>query len=95
MGHPDVRPDHYKRCSLVAHAHKLTRPLTLVHGTGDDNVVFAHTLRLSSALLGAGRPHTVIPLAGASHLVTQEGVIDNLLRLDLDFIKKALSSRAT
>jgi len=95
MGHPDVRPDHYERCSLVAHAHKLTRPLTLVHGTGDDNVVFAHTLRLSSALLGAGRPHTVIPLAGASHLVTQEGVIDNLLRLDLDFIKKALSSRAT
>ncbi|WP_128376993.1 prolyl oligopeptidase family serine peptidase [Streptomyces cavernae] len=95
MGHPDVHHDHYERCSLVAHAHKLTRPLMLVHGTADDNVVVGHTLRLSAALLAAGRPHTVLPLADATHLVTREGVIDSLLRLDLDFIKKSLNSRAT
>ena len=33
------------------------RPMLLVHGLADDNVVAAHTLRLSAALLGAGRPH--------------------------------------
>ncbi|MGP4048595.1 hypothetical protein [Streptomyces sp. 2A115] len=32
------------------------------------------------------------PAPGATHLVTQEGVMDTLLRLDLDFIKKSLSS---
>ena len=92
MGHPDVQPENYERCSLVAHAHKLTRPLMLVHGMADDNVAPAHMLRFSAALLAAGRPHTVLPLPGATHLVTQEGVIDTLLRLDLDFIKKSLDS---
>ncbi|WUI52304.1 prolyl oligopeptidase family serine peptidase [Streptomyces sp. NBC_00414] len=93
LGHPDVQPDHYDRCSLVAHAHKLTRPLMLVHGLADDNVVPAHMLRFSAALLAAGRPHTVLPLAGSTHLVAQEGVIDTLLRMDLDFIKKSLDLR--
>jgi hypothetical protein len=30
-----------------------------------------------------------LPLPGSTHLVTQEGVIDTLLRLDLDFIKNS------
>ncbi|WP_404191336.1 S9 family peptidase [Streptomyces tauricus] len=93
LGHPDIQPDHYDRCSLVAYAHKLTRPLMLVHGMADDNVVPAHMVRFSAALLAAGRPHTVLPLAGATHLVAQEGVIDTLLRMDLDFIKKSLDPR--
>ncbi|MFH8467301.1 prolyl oligopeptidase family serine peptidase [Streptomyces sp. NPDC017991] len=93
LGHPDVQPGPYDRCSLVAHAHKLTRPLMLVHGMADDNVFPAHMLRFSAALLAAGRPHTVLPLAGATHLVAQEGVIDTLLRMDLDFIKKSLDLR--
>ena len=38
-------------------ARQARRPLLLVHGLADDNVVAAHTLRLSSALLAAGRPH--------------------------------------
>nr|WP_225891217.1 prolyl oligopeptidase family serine peptidase [Streptomyces dioscori] len=94
LGHPDVQPDHYDRCSLVAHADKLTRPLMLVHGMADDNVFPAHMVRFSAALLAAGRPHTVLPLAGATHLVAQEGVIDTLLRMDLDFIKKSLDLRS-
>ncbi|KAA0917808.1 S9 family peptidase, partial [Streptomyces apricus] len=93
LGHPDVHPEHYDHCSLVAHAHKLTRPLMLVHGMADDNVAPAHMLRFSAALLAAGRPHTVLPLAGATHLVTEEGVVDTLLRADLDFIKKSLDLR--
>ena len=44
------------------------RPLLLVHGLVDDNVVAAHTLRLSAALLATGRPHAVIPLTGATHM---------------------------
>lgn len=34
------------------------RPLMLVHGLADDNVVAAHTLRLSSALLAASTART-------------------------------------
>lgn len=90
LGHPDVTPETYERCSLVAHADKLTRPLLLVHGVADDNVAFAHLLRFSSALLAAGRPHSVLPLSGATHLVTQEDTASNLLLLEMDFLKKSL-----
>ncbi|MET9508304.1 prolyl oligopeptidase family serine peptidase [Streptomyces flavidovirens] len=90
LGHPGVLPENYARCSLVEHAGKLTRPLMLVHGMADDNVLPAHMLRFSAALLAAGRPHSVLPLPGAGHLVTEEGVADKLLLLELDFLKKSL-----
>ncbi|MEV5978266.1 prolyl oligopeptidase family serine peptidase [Streptomyces sp. NPDC052114] len=91
LGHPDVQAEQYERCSLVAHAHRLSRPLMLVHGLADDNVLPVHMLRFSSALLAAGRPHTVLPLPGASHLVSQEEVAANLLRFERDFLRKSLS----
>ncbi|MFJ1747077.1 prolyl oligopeptidase family serine peptidase [Streptomyces sp. NPDC088116] len=92
LGHPDVQPDQYERSSLPPYAHQLSRPLMLVHGLADDNVVPAHTLRLSAALLAAGRPHTVLPLSGTGHLVAREGTADSLLLLELDFLKKLLGS---
>ena len=67
------------------------RPLMLIHGLADDNVVVAHTLRLSGALLAAGYPHTVLPLSGITHMASQETVAENLLLLQLDFLRAALA----
>ncbi|CAM5554426.1 hypothetical protein SVIOM74S_09960 [Streptomyces violarus] len=58
-----------------------------MHGLADDNVVVAHALRLSSALLAAGRPHEVLPLSGVTHMTPQEQVAENLLLLQVDFLK--------
>lgn len=90
LGHPDDYPDAYARSSLLEDAANLTRPLMLVHGLADDNVVAAHTLRLSSALLAAGRPHTVLPLSGVTHMTPQEVVAENLLLLQVRFLKESL-----
>lgn len=90
LGHPDVLPENYARNSLPAEAPALTRPLMLVHGLADDNVAVAVTLRFSAALLAAGRPHTVVPLSGAGHLVGQDRTASGLLRLELDFLRKSL-----
>ncbi|MEU1469125.1 prolyl oligopeptidase family serine peptidase [Streptomyces sp. NPDC005761] len=90
LGHPDVQPENYTRNSLLDEAAGLTRPLMLVHGLADDNVAVAHTLRLSAALLAAGRPHTVLPLSGAGHLVGQERTASSLLLLERDFLRKSL-----
>lgn len=96
LGHPDTSPDSYERSSLLADAPKLTRPLLLVHGLADDNVVSAHTLRLSAALLAAGRPHSVLPLSGVTHMSgTREDVAENLLRLQVDFLRTALGITPT
>ncbi|PZG42127.1 S9 family peptidase [Spongiactinospora gelatinilytica] len=90
LGDPGVDAEPYERSGLIADAGKLDRPLLLIHGLADDNVVAAHTLRLSSALLAAGRPHTVLPLSGVTHMTPQEVVAENLLLLQVDFLKKAL-----
>ena len=47
-------------------------------------------LRLSSALLAAGRPHAVLPLSGVTHMTPQEEVAENLLLLQIDFLRRAL-----
>ena len=93
LGHPDVHPDHYEVTSLLGEAGDLTRPLLLIHGLADDNVVAAHTLQLSRALLEAGRPHSVLPLAGITHMTPQEQVAENLLHLQRDFLAGALAQR--
>ncbi|MFF3936512.1 S9 family peptidase [Streptomyces phaeofaciens] len=95
LGDPAERPESYARSSLVtdeglsapAEPH---RPLMIVHGLADDNVVVAHALRLSSALLSAGRPHEVLPLSGVTHMTPQEQVAENLLLLQVDFLKRSL-----
>ncbi len=73
----------------MTEAAELTRPLLLIHGMADDNVVVAHTLRMSAALLAAGRPHQVLPLSGATHMPT-EYTIGQLLRHELAFLRDAL-----
>ncbi len=90
LGLPDENPEAYARSSLLADAPKLTRPLLLIHGLADDNVAVAHTLRLSSALLEAGLPHSVLPLSGVTHMASQEEVAENLLLLQVDFLRTSL-----
>ncbi|WBP88551.1 prolyl oligopeptidase family serine peptidase [Kitasatospora cathayae] len=90
LGHPDEYPEHYDSCDLVVEAPKLRRPLLLVQGLADDNVFPAHTLRLSHALLAAGRPHEVLPLRGAGHRPTDEAVVENLLWHELGFLRRSL-----
>lgn len=90
LGDPTVDAAPYARTSLLPLAQQLTRPLLLVHGLADDNVVAAHSLQLSSALLAAGKPHELLALVGVSHMTPQEVVAENLLLHQLDFLRRAL-----
>ena len=94
LGNPNRNPAPYDRTSLLTDAAKLERPLLMVHGLADDNVVAAHTLQLSSALLAAGRPHQVLPLSGVTHMTPQEVVAEHLLLHQLDFLRRSLGLRA-
>ena len=90
LGKPATDAVNYDRTNLVAEAASLTRPLLLIHGLADDNVVAAHTLQLSSALLAAGCDHEVLPLSGVTHMTPQEVVAENLLLHQLAFIRRSL-----
>jgi len=89
LGDPNESPDVYDANSLIPLAGGLERPLLLVHGLADDNVVAAHTLQLSSALLAAGKWHEVLPLAGVTHMTPQEEVAENLLLHQLEFLRRS------
>lgn len=90
LGHPDENPDAYRRSSLVHRAGQLQRPLTLIHGLADDNVLAANSLQLSGALLAAGKSHSFLPLAGVSHMTPQVSVARNLLTMMRDFFRENL-----
>ena len=93
LGNPahDERP--YIASSLLHDAKNLTRPLLIIHGLADDNVLAAHSLELTTALLHAGKPHEFLPLVGVTHMTPQEVVAENLLLHQLDFLRRSLSLR--
>jgi dipeptidyl-peptidase 4 len=96
LGDPATSPEAYQASSISTFDTKRLRPparsrLLIVHGLADDNVVVAHSLRLSALLLAAGYPHSVLPLSGVTHMTPQETVAENLLLLQVAFLKDALS----
>lgn len=92
LGNPNDDATPYERTSLLTRAAELTRPLLLIHGLADDNVLAAHTLQLSSALLAAGKQHNVLPLSGVTHMTPQEIVAENLLLTEVDFFRAHLGA---
>ncbi|WP_405857268.1 prolyl oligopeptidase family serine peptidase [Streptomyces sp. NBC_00090] len=96
LGAPGDEPEVYAAQSLLTDdglsaPEVPVRPMMVVHGLADDNVVFGHALRLSSALLAAGRPHEVLPLSGVTHMTPQEQVAENLLLLQVEFLRRSLA----
>jgi dipeptidyl-peptidase-4 len=87
LGDPNEEPEAYERSSVLADASRLERPLLLIHGLADDNVVAAHTLKLSAALFEAGRRHELTILPSATHRQTSD---EALLRLQVDFLRRHL-----
>jgi dipeptidyl-peptidase-4 len=94
LGDPAENPAAYKVSSIVddpERSHPTDhRALLIIHGMADDNVLVAHSLRLSSALLAAGYPHSVLPLSGVTHMTSQEVVAENMLLLQVAFLRSAL-----
>lgn len=90
LGRPDEAPDVYRRNSILADAPRLGRPVLMIHGLADDNVLAAHTLRFSAALFESGRRHEVVLLPDTTHLSRAESTTENLLLLQLDFLRRAL-----
>ncbi len=62
----------------------------IIHGIADDNVYVAHSLRMSKALMEAGRRHSMIPLSGITHRPVDEQAAENMLKIEVEFLQRAL-----
>jgi dipeptidyl aminopeptidase/acylaminoacyl peptidase len=61
-------PDaNYGEASNIELAHRLDRPVLLIHGELDDNVPPANTLALADALIAADRDVELVVLPGQNH----------------------------
>lgn len=94
LGLPFESEPAYEACSLIRAASRLTRPLLLLHGYGDDNVHFVHSAQLSCEFVLHGRPHTMVPLVSTTHRANDPKVAASLLKLQLEFLRTELLGRS-
>jgi dipeptidyl-peptidase-4 len=90
LGMPDAPGEAYAKSALLPLAPGLQRPLLLVHGTTDDNVLFLHSLELSDQLFRAGRVHQFLPLSGYTHMVADPVMQESLERRVAEFFRTQL-----
>ncbi|HJZ64511.1 MAG TPA: DPP IV N-terminal domain-containing protein [Candidatus Acidoferrum sp.] len=70
MGLLPENEKNYKEASPVDKVAQLKGPLLIAHGTGDDNVHFANTLKLVDTLIAKGKQVEVMPFPGRGHGVS-------------------------
>jgi dipeptidyl-peptidase-4 len=101
LGHPDVDPDAYLRSAVVLPDGRPVGPdavaaaappaeLLIVHGLADDNVLAAHSLRLTEALHAVGHPFSFLPLTDATHMASDPQVAAQLLEVQVRFLRRCL-----
>ncbi|WP_428375168.1 DPP IV N-terminal domain-containing protein [Lichenicoccus sp.] len=68
LGTPQDDPAGYAKSNVLTYAATLSRPLLIMHGLTDDNVYFENTMKLTQALVAAGKPYRLLLLPG-THLL--------------------------
>ena len=94
LGTPQEQPDAYENANVVKDAANLEGELLIIHGIADDNVYVTHSLRMSKALMEAGKRHAMIPLSGITHRPVDPAAAENMLEIEVDFLKRSLGVEA-
>ena len=68
LGTPQDQPNAYRKTNVLTYAAGLSRPLLIMHGLTDDNVYFQNTVKLTQALVAAGKPYQLLLLPGTHQL---------------------------
>lgn len=96
LGTPQLNPQGYEQASVVSRVQGQTglsdgqRALLLVHGMADDNVLFAHSLKLMEALQNEGLPFQMMAYPGRAHGLVGRETQRHLYRSIVDFFDREL-----
>jgi dipeptidyl-peptidase-4 len=69
---PQANPAGYASSNVLTYADRLRRPLLLVHGMADDNVLFAHSTALMKKLQDLQKPFDLMAYPGGKHGLTRQ-----------------------
>ena len=64
---PQANAAGYAASNVLTYADRLRRPLLLVHGMADDNVLFAHSTALMKRLQDLQKPFELMTYPGGKH----------------------------
>ncbi|MGL6044010.1 MAG: prolyl oligopeptidase family serine peptidase, partial [Sandaracinobacteroides sp.] len=78
LGNPATDPAPYTASNTALQAARLARPLLIVHGLADDNVVFDHSARLMAALQKSGRPFETMVYPGQTHAIRDPSLVTHM-----------------
>ena len=67
MGTPQDNAEGYEAASAFPYVEQLDRPLLIMHGMADDNVLFTNSTKLFKALQDAGKDFDVMAYPGSKH----------------------------
>lgn len=92
MGTPQENPEGYRTANVISYAGKLSRPLLLIHGMADDNVLFQHSTLLMKTLQDADRPFNLMTYPGGKHgLIAHADQGPHAMNAILSFFKRELA----
>ncbi|MBM4205063.1 MAG: alpha/beta fold hydrolase [Gammaproteobacteria bacterium] len=90
LGNPAEDEAPYERSSVVPHLSQLQRPLLLVHGMADDNVLVTHTTKVMRELQKHGRSFDLMLYPGSRHALQEKDVSIHRFTQMLEFFGKHL-----
>ena len=90
MGLPNDNVEAYENSSVIPHLVNLERPLLLMHGMADDNVLFTHSTMLMSELQKLGKSFELMTYPGAKHSMQETHVSIHRFNTLLDFFDREL-----
>ena len=91
LGLPSTDNAAYDASNVLTNLVALERPLLLMHGMADDNVLFTHTTMLMSALQQMHKPFELMAYPGAKHSMQERHVSIHRFDAILDFFQRTLS----
>jgi len=71
---PQANPAGYAASNVLSYADRLSRPLLLVHGMADDNVLFANSTVLMKKLQDLQKPFELMTYPGGKHGLIRQNV---------------------
>lgn len=94
MSTPQKNPDGYKSADVLSYTDRLSRPLLLIHGMADDNVLFTNSTALMKALQDANKPFELMTYPGGKHgLIRHQDAGPHVLHQIKDFFDRTLKQR--
>ena len=94
LGLPSQDPAGYRVSNVLTYAASLSRPLLLMHGLTDDNVYFENSVKLTQALILAGRRYDLLLLPG-THLLSDPKLRTRVAEARAAFLSASLRGPAT